>query len=332
MSKWKVVLTDREFENIDQEVAILNAVGADVIAHQVKEEDEVIEAVQDCDAVIMQYANLSRRVIESMSKCQIISKYAIGVDRIDIEAATENGICVANVPGYCVDEVSTHTVAVILDLTRKISLLNQTVKGGHWDYKVSKKIHNLRGLTLGLNSFGKIAQLVAEKMKPYGMEILACDPYVSQDAADRFGVKMVSFEELHTRSDVLSSHVPDMAGTKGMFNREVFCKMKKNAFFLNMGRGPVVNEPDLIWALKNGEIAGAGLDVTDPEPIRTDNPLLKMDNVIITPHAAYYSEDSQRTLQRRTAESVAQRLTGHYPKSLVNVSLKKSLNLKEWPE
>lgn len=328
MSKWKVVLTDREFESIEIEKEVLAKVDAEVFAYQIKDEDELIEIVKDCDAVIMQYANLSKSVIESMPKCQIISKYAIGLDRIDIQAATENDVCVAHVRDYCIDEVSTHAVGLILDVTGKLSLLNKTVKSGKWDYKVAKKIYNLRGLTLGLNSFGKIAQLVAEKMAGFGMEIIAYDPFVTAEAAASKGVELVSFDELVERSDVLSTHVADMPSTRGMFNMKVFKKMKNTAFLINTGRGPVIDEKDLILALQKGEIAGAALDVTDPEPIEARNPLLGMDNVIITPHAAYYSENSQERLQRLTAENVAQRLMGYAPKYFANPELGEKLGLK----
>lgn len=331
MSKWKVVITDREFESIDIEREVLSKVDAEVIDFQVKEEKDVIEVVQDCDAVIMQYANLTEAVINSMKNCKIISKYAIGLDRIDIGAATNKGICVAHVRDYCIDEVSTHAVGLILSSTRKICYLNKVTKTATWDYKISKPIYNLRGLTLGFNSFGKIAQMVAEKMKPFGVEMMAYDPFVDEVTASQLGVKLVSFEDLAENSDILSTHVPDMPTTRGMFNKDVFTKMKKTAYLINTGRGPVVNESDLIWALQNKEIAGAALDVTDPEPILEGNPLLDMDNVILTPHAAYYSEDSQAVLQRLTAENVAQRLEGYAPRYFANPELKERLNLKELP-
>ena len=331
MAKWKVVLTDREFESINIEEEVLAKVDAELLDFQVKDEQDVIAVVKEInpDAVIMQYANLTRRVMENMPKCQIISKYAIGLDRIDITAATEHDICIGNVRDYCTDEVSTHAVALLLDLTRKVSLLNAQLKNtGEWGYNNAKKIYNLRGMTLGLNGFGKIAQLVAEKMKPFGVEIIACSPSVPADFARKRGVELVSFDELVKRSDVLSTHVPDKEGTRGLFNKAVFKNMKNSAYLINTGRGTAINEPELIWALENKEIAGAALDVTDPEPIQKDSPLLAMDNVIITPHVAYYSEDSLERLQRLTAENVAQRLTGFAPRFLANPELKEKLGLK----
>jgi D-3-phosphoglycerate dehydrogenase len=332
MAKFKVVITDREFETIDPEREVLEKIGAEVFAYQFKDEDDVIRIAKDCDGLIMQYANLTRKVIESLEKCKVISKYAIGLDRIDLKAATEKDICVGHVAEYCVDEVSTHTIALILALSRKILLHDKNIKNGIWDYKLGKKIFNLRGQTIGLVGFGKIARVVMEKIKPYGMNILVYDPFVPAKAVSDMGGKLVDFDDLIRNSDYVSIHVPLLESTKYMFNKEVFQKMKNSAILINMGRGPVIKETDLIWALQNKEIAAAGLDVTDPEPIEAGNPMLKMDNVIITPHAAYYSEESQKALQTLTAENVAQVLTGYYPRYLANREIKETVKLRELPE
>lgn len=331
MKKWNIVITDREYEDIDQEKALLEPLGAEIHDYQIRDSKELLEVVGDCDALITQYASISREVIEAMPHCQIIAKYAIGLDKIDIPAATEHSICVAHVRDYCIDEVSSHTVGMILDLTRKLSLMNADVKKGHWDHNVGKRIYNLRGLILGLNSFGKNAQAVAEKMKPFGMRMIAYDPFVSREFAAEFGVELVDVDTMLAQSDILSTHAPDVPETRGMFNREAFRKMKKSAYLINTGRGPVVDTPSLIWALEEGEIAGAGLDVLEPEPIRPDNPMIQMDNVVFTPHAAYYSEDSQRALQRFTTENVMQRLAGYCPRFLANPEVASQLDLKPLP-
>lgn len=332
MAKFKVVITDREFENIEPEKAVLEKIGAEVIAYHFRDEDDVIRIAKDCDGLIMQYANLTRKVIESLDKCKVISKYAIGLDRIDLKAATEKGICVGHVSDYCVDEVSTHTIALILALSRKIVLHDKNIKSGIWDYKLGKKIFNLRDQTIGLVGFGKIAKMVFEKIKPYGMNVLVYDPFVPAKVVSEMGAKLVDFDELIENSDIVSIHVPLLESTRHMFNKEVFKKMKNTSMLINMGRGPVIKETDLIWALENKEIAAAGLDVTDPEPIEVGNPMLKMDNVIITPHAAYYSEEAQRALQTLTAENVAQVLTGYYPRYLANREIKETVKLLELPE
>jgi len=332
MAKYKVVITDREFETIDCERSVLENAGAEVFAYHYKEEDDIIRVAKDCDGLIMQYANLTRKVIESLEKCRIISKYAIGLDLIDLEAATERGICVANVPDYCVDEVSTHTVAMILALSRKLLQHDRNIRKGIWDYKLCKKIYNLRGQTIGIVGFGKIARQVAKKIKPYGMNLLVSDPFVQTETVKAYDGTLVEFDELVERSDIVSIHVPLTDSTRHMFHKNVFRKMKDTAILINMGRGPIIKETDLIWALENKVIAAAGLDVTDPEPIKKENPMLQMNNVLITPHAAYYSEESQIALQTLTAESVAQVLSGYYPKFLANKAVKEVVKLKEWVE
>jgi len=332
MAKWKVVITDRQFAEIEIEKEILSKVDAEVFDYQVKDEKDVIEIVGDCDAVITEYADLTRKAIDSMKKCQIISVYAVGVDGLDVAAATEKNICVGHVRDYCVDEVSTHAVGLILNLSRKISLLSNTVREGHWDFKLAGRVLNLRGQTFGLNGYGTIARAVAEKMKPFGVEIIAYDPFVPHETAAKSGVKLVDFEYLLENSDFISSHVPDLPSTRKLFNEAAFSRMKKTAYLVNTGRGPVVDEDDLIRALESGEIAGAALDVTDPEPISVDSPLLKMKNVVITPHSAYNSEDSQRRLQALTAENVAQRLMGYCPRFFANSELKDKLGLMDLPE
>lgn len=326
---YKVVITDKEYENINQEISILKKVNAQVIVYQFKDEDDIIRVAKDCDGLITQFANISKRVIDGLEKCQVISRYAIGLDNIDITAATERGICIANVPDYCIDEVSNHTIAMILALSRKILFLDKSVKSGTWDYKVAKKIHNLRGQTIGIVGFGRIAKMVIDKIRPFGVNVIVYDPFVPAQVISDLGGAKVDFEQLIIESDIVSIHVPLLESTKHMFNKDVFTKMKDTAILVNMGRGPVIEETDLIWALENKQIAGVGLDVTDPEPILVDNLILKMDNVIITPHAAYYSEDSQMELQAKAAFSVAQVLSGYYPKYLANSEVKKKLKLKE---
>ena len=224
MASYKVVITDREFETIDYEIAVLEKVGAEVFAYQYKDEESIIKVAKDCDGLIMQYANLTRKVIENLDKCRIISKYAIGLDKIDIQAATEKGICVANVPEYCVDEVSTHTVAMILAISRKLILHDRNIKSGIWDYKLCKKIYNLKGQTIGIVGFGKIAKQVVEKIKPYGMNILVSDPFVPPEIVSNHGGTLVDFEELIVRSDIVSIHAPLLDSTKHMFNKTVFKK------------------------------------------------------------------------------------------------------------
>lgn len=295
---------------------------------QCRTEEELIEACKDADGLLNQYAQLTRRVIESLDKCKVIGRYGVGVNTVDLQAATDKGICVVNVPDYCMDEVSDHAMALLLACARKVVLMNNEVKRGNWDYKVSVPIYRLRGRNLGLISFGRIAQALAQKAQVFGLNLLAFDPYIPEEVAAKFNVKLVSLEELLKESDFISIHAPLTAETEHLIGEKELQSMKKSAFIINTGRGPVIDERALIKALQEGWIAGAGLDVLETEPVSPDNPLLKMDNVIINPHAAWYSEEAGIELQAKAARGVAEVLQGYLPQNLVNKEVKDKLNLK----
>ena len=316
MSKFKVVLTDNIFPDLIMEREMLAKVDAELI--EVTESANVGPECEDADAVIDTYEQIPAEMIEKMTKCKLIIRNGIGVNTIDVDACTKKGIMVANVPTYCLDEVATHAMTLMLSSARKITKLNDSVKSGVWDVKVGTPVYSLQGKTLGLVGFGKIPRLVKEKSVPFGMNVIIYDPYVSAEAAEQAGAKKVEIDELIEQSDFISIHCPLTPETRGMFNKEAFKKMKKTAYIINTARGPVINEPDLIEALRNGEIAGAGLDVLMSDKVDKSNPLLAMDNVIITPHAGWYSEESIVTRRRQTVESVISVLEGGEPLSLIN--------------
>lgn len=330
MNNLKVVVTDYEYKSLDLEREEIGKIKADFFdTYQCKTEEQVIAAAKDADGIIVQYAPITRRVIESLEKCKIIATYGIGTDKIDVQAATERGICVANVPDYGIEEVSDHALLLLLALVRKVVVLNNAVKSGVWDYKLAKPVYRIKGKKLGLIGFGRIPRLVAEKARGFGLDISCYDPYVAKEAVAQAGVRKLEFDELIAEADFISIHVPYTQETRHMFKAETFKKMKKTSFLVNVGRGPVVDEQALISALLNGEIAGAALDVTEKEPISPHSPLLKMENVIITPHAAWYSEEAAAALQKGAAQQVVQVLQGFYPQNLVNREVKEKLNLKE---
>ena len=316
MSKFKVVLTDNIFPDLIMEREMLAKIDAELI--EVTESSNVGPECEDADAVIDTYEQIPAGMIEKMSKCKIIIRNGIGVNTIDVDAATKKGIMVANVPTYCLDEVATHAITLLLASARKITRLNNSVKSGVWDVKVGTPVYSLQGKTLGLVGFGKIPRLVKEKSVPFGLNVITYDPYVSAEAAAEAGAKKVEIDELIEQSDFISIHCPLTPETRGMFNADAFGRMKKTAYIINTARGPVINEEDLIEALKAGEIAGAGLDVLMSDKVDKSNPLLAMDNVIITPHAAWYSEESIVTRRRQTVESVISVLEGGEPLSLIN--------------
>jgi D-3-phosphoglycerate dehydrogenase len=316
VSKFKVVLTDNIFPDLIMEREMLAKVDAELI--EVTESANVGPECEDADAVIDTYEQVPAEMIENMKKCKLIIRNGIGVNTIDVDAATKKGIMVANVPTYCLDEVATHAMTLMLAVARKITKLNDSVKSGVWDVKVATPVYSLQGKTLGLVGFGKIPRLVKAKSEPFGMNVVIYDPYVTDEQAAEAGVKKVGIEELIKTSDFISIHCPLTPETRGMFNEAAFKKMKNTAYIINTARGPVIKEDDLIAALQNGEIAGAGLDVLTSDSVDINNPLLAMDNVIVTPHAAWYSEESIVTRRRQTIESVISVLEGGEPLSLVN--------------
>lgn len=319
LDKLKVVITDYWYETLEMERKVFSEYNnLELHPYQCKDENKLVDIVKDADAVIVQFAPISRRVIQAMEHCKIIVRYAIGVDNIDLEAATEKGIFVANVPDYGVDEVSNHAIALLFALAKKIVPLTLSVKKGKWDYTVTKPLYRMQGKTLGLIGLGRIPSLVAKKMSNFGLNIISYDPYVDQTVADDLYVKLLSLDELLSASDYVSIHCPLNAGTRHMISTAQFSKMKPTAILINTARGAVIDEKALIEALESKRIAAAGLDVLESEPVDPNNPLLFMENVIVTPHNAWYSEEATMTLQRMVAEEVARVLSGNLPRNLVN--------------
>jgi D-3-phosphoglycerate dehydrogenase len=257
-------------------------------------------------------------VIESLDKCRVISRYGIGVNNIDIPAATKKRIAVTYVPDYCIEEVSDHALALMLACTRKICQLNETVKKGKWDFKEQRPLYRLRGQTLGLVGFGKIPRRLAEKVRAFEFDILAYDPYLDEATGAELNVKLVGLERLLRESDIVSLHAPLTQDSQGMFGYEQFRIMKKEAFLINTARGGLIKEQDLVRALEEGQIAGAGLDLLASEDFDSQNPLARFENVILTPHVAFYSEQSVRDLQYKAVQEVVRILTGKAPKACLN--------------
>jgi D-3-phosphoglycerate dehydrogenase len=318
MGKYKVVITDYVYEHIELERREIARLGAVLADYQCRTEEEVIGAARDADAVIVQFAPVTRRVIENLERCKVIVRYAIGVDNIDVAAAAERGIVVCNVPDYGVDEVSNHAVLLLLACSRKLVQVVAGTRRGVWDYTVAKPVYRLAGQTLGLIGLGRIPSLVATKMAGFGLNIIVYDPYADSERAKELGVERVDLETLLKTSDLISVHCPLNDFTRRMFGIEQFRMMKKTAFFVNTARGGVVAEPDLVQALREGEIAGAAIDVAEKEPMAPDNPLLAMDNVIVTPHLAWYSVEAIASLQQKAAAEVVRVLSGKAPLNPVN--------------
>jgi D-3-phosphoglycerate dehydrogenase len=312
-----VAVADSVFPNLDVAREVLKAVGADLLLAPQATPDAILKVAAPADALLVTYAKITGDMIAQMTRCRIISRFGIGVDNVDLDAATAAGIVVTKVPDYCIDEVSDHAMALLLALVRKIPSSNAQVHAGRWEMKAVVPIHRLRGRVLGLVGFGRIPQLVAPKAKAFGLRVIVYDPFVPADVLARERVEQVDFDALLAQSDYISIHTPLLPETKNLFSTGAFGKMKPGAYLINTARGPIVDEQALAKALDAGQLAGAALDVMPTEP-PAGSPLLGRENVIITPHTSFYSEESLLELQRKAAQEVADVLTGKAPKNPVN--------------
>ncbi|MCL2725312.1 MAG: dihydroxy-acid dehydratase [Polyangiaceae bacterium] len=321
----KVVVLDYDFGDVDIERSILEGAGFDLVAAQCKTDDEVIAAAHDAYGVFCQYAQVSARAIAALSHCSVIARYGTGVDIVDVEAATKHRIQVTNAPSsWCSDEVADHAVTLWLAAARRIPRYDAATRRGEWHWQTGKPIHRLRGSVFGLLSFGAIARSIADRVRPFGVELWAHDPFVDPDKLRAEGVRPVSFMELVEGSDHLIIQSPLTEETRGLFDEDTLRRMKRSAILVNTARGPITPDHALYRALKEGWIAGAALDDLEEEPAKRrdwkpDNPLLQLDNVIVTPHAAYYSEESIHAVRTIAASEIVRVLTGQRPRYPVNV-------------
>ena len=318
-----VAVTDSVFPSLDPAHKVLSQIGAELHLAAQPTSEGILEAARDADAVLTTYAKIPAGVITQLTRCRIIARFGIGVDNVDIPAATSRGIVVTRVPDYCLDEVSDHAMALLLSLVRKIPSSNACTHSGRWEMKAVTPIHRLRGTTLGLVAFGQIPQLVAPKAKAFGLRVVSYDPYVSDDVLARAGVERVDFDELLRISDYISIHTPLLSATYHLFGADVFPRMKPSAYLINTARGPIVDETALARALDQRQLAGAALDVMEQEP-PPNSPLFGRDNVILTPHTSFYSEESLVDLQTKAAEEVFRVLTGKPVRNPVNPEVAQS--------
>jgi D-3-phosphoglycerate dehydrogenase len=312
-----VAVADSVFPNLDLARAVVSRAGAELRLASKPTPEGILEVARDADALLVTYAKINADMIREMKKCRIISRFGIGVDNVDLDAATKQGIVVTKVPDYCIDEVSDHTMALLLSLIRKIPFASARAHAGRWEMPAVVPIHRLRGTVLGLVGFGRIPQLVAPKAKAFGMRVVSSDPYVPQTVMEKAGVDKVEFAELLKISDYVSIHSPLLPETHHLFSTAVFNQMKPGALIVNTSRGPVVDEAALAAALDSRQIAGAALDVLEQEP-PVSSPLFGRDNVILTPHTSFYSVESLEELQTKAAEEVVRVLSGQPPRNPVN--------------
>mgnify|MGYP001270259043 FL=1 len=282
-------------------------------------EKDLKEFGKEAIAVVCQVGfPIDSELINELTNCKVICSFGMGFNQIDLQAATDKNIYVCNVPDYCAEEVADHTLALSLSLLRRLFHYNKNVKNGIWDPTDTEPIHRLSNIVIGLLGFGQIARNVAQKFKAFGVTIIAYDKFVDDKVFEEYGVTRVSFEELLERSNLLSLHVPLTDETRNMLNYEQLKKLPKGAFVVNTCRGGVIVEDDLVKLIKEKHISGAGLDVLLSEPPEKDHELLQLDEVIITPHAAYFSIEAEEQMQRETAWNVVRVVQNETPKNIVN--------------
>lgn len=325
---YKVVITDT-LKPVVPEEAILRGNEASLVYGDAKMEADLIELTRDAHAIISVYAPLTEKVIQSLQQCMIIVRRGIGYDNVDVETATKKGIPVANVPGFCVDEVADHAMSLLLCAIRKLISARDRVRSGQWDFRQFAPIPALRDCTLGLVGFGRIGYAMAQRARGFGLRVQASDPFASVELVAKQGVSLVSLEELLRSSDVISLHCPLTSQTHGMFSKQEFEIMKPSVVLVNTSRGALIDESALCEALESGKIGFAALDVLTQEPPEVKNPLLRMENVIVSPHVGWYSERAVRLLGEKTAEEIIRVFEGYPPKSLLNPEVLKTLLGKE---
>ena len=318
----KVLVTDYVWPSLEPERAVLVKADAELVVAPNDDEDTLVELVRDVDGILVCFAQVTENVVRAAERCVVVGRYGVGVDNIAVDTATELGIAVTWVPDYCVDEVSDHVMGLLLSWNRRVALFDRSVKTTGWgSVALNMRIMRLRGKKLGVVGFGRIGRAVCARAQAFGFDVVAHDPYVSGEEMAQHGARPADLEELLRESDFVTLHPPLTPGTRNMIGGEQLALMKPEAFLINCARGQLIDEVALYEALKSGGIAGAGLDVmVDPEP-PSDHPLLQLDNVLVTPHVAFFSQEALLELEERAAGEVASVLQGRMPDNLFNTDV-----------
>ncbi len=299
----KVLITDFDYADVELERHILEGAGLELVTAQCRTEEDVIEAGRGASALLTQYAPITARVLAELPELRMVGRYGVGYDIVDVEAARERGVWVANVPDYGTEEVAVHALSMALALLRHLPLYDRDVKGGRWHPASTGPLFRLRNRTLGVVGLGRIGGTLARRANPWFGRTLGCDPYLGDDAWPG-GVERATLEEVFSESLVVSLHPPLTEETRGFIDRDLLGRMPEGGYLVNTARGGLVVMDDLLWALEEGPLAGAALDVLPQEPPTPDHPLLSNPNVILTPHAAFYSVEAEEEVRRKAAQNV----------------------------
>jgi D-3-phosphoglycerate dehydrogenase len=318
MSSFKVVFLKHGYPSTAAERQVVEAAGGEFVDLDVVPDDEGARYCREADAILVRWVRITPELIRSFVRCKIVIRFGVGFDNIDVNAATEAGIMVGHVPDYCLDEVSTHAIGLLLAGVRNLTRSQRRLAAGGWDDLPSDKIWRVAGKTLGLVGFGNIGRAVARKLQGWGVRMLASDPYVDPFRAADLGVRLVDLAALCRESDYVSLHVPLLPETRHLISRTEFELMKPGVMIVNTARGPIIDEAALVEALDSGRVAHAGLDVFEHEPLPADSPLRRHLRVTLSDHVAWYSEESEHDLKVSAAQEAVRVAIGGLPRSLAN--------------
>ena len=318
MNSFKVVSFPHEYPSSAHERRVVRAAGGEYVDGDTLSLEDALRQCEDADAVLVRWHTIGPDLIRRFRRCKIIIRYGVGYDNVDLAAATDAGILVGHVPTYCLDEVATHALALLLACVRNVVPIQHRLAQGGWSANPPEKSHRMAGRTLGLVSLGNIGQSVARKLGGWRLRLLATDPFVEPETAAALGVELVDLDTVCRQSDFISLHAPLLPETRHLISRCEFELMKPGVILVNTARGPVLDAEALLAALDAGRVASAGLDVFEVEPLDAHSPLRSHPRVIVSDHTAWYSEESVAELQTTVAEEAVRVCTGGLPRSIAN--------------
>jgi D-3-phosphoglycerate dehydrogenase len=331
MSRFRVVLIEHGYSTVEYERRIISHAGGEFIDAESLPLSEALGLCEEADGILCRRLEVSAAMIQKFRRCKILMRYGVGTDNVDVSAATAAGIIVGHVPSYCIDEVSTHAIALLLACIRKVVATHEKMRSGSWDVHRADPIYRMAGRTLGLIGLGKIGGAVARKLQSWDLQVLAVDPYVEPERAESLGVQLVDLETLLRNSDYVSLHCPSLPETRHLIKSDTLAIMKPGAILINTSRGAVVDSAALLQALAGGKLGGAGLDVFEEEPLAAASPLRRHPSIVVTDHTAWYSEESQVQLQQTAAQEIVRVCTGGLPLAVANPEVLHRLGrFKEW--
>jgi D-3-phosphoglycerate dehydrogenase len=318
------VVTDFIEDNLDWEEQEFASAGLTFQTHQLKHEpeDDLIRATREADIIIVNMARITPLVVESWKRCRLVIRHGIGYDNVDVRALTRAGIPLVNIPDYCVEEVAEHAIALILNAARKVTvsqkILRASIELGRWDFRAAVPVHRMKDQQLGIIGCGRIGSRVYQKLSHFGFRLAVCDPYLSEERRVSLGVHPISLDQLLSTSDFVTLHAPLNADTRRLINANTLRQMKSTAYLVNTARAGLIDQDALVAALEQGTIAGAALDVFEQEPPLPSDPLLNIENVVLTPHLSWYSIEAEWSIRRSIVRIVNEFAAGMTLQNVVN--------------